>query len=132
MKHEDFRPLRERSFRFALDVAAFCHCLPRNWAAWRVRDQLFRSATSVAANYRAASRSRSPSDFMAKINTVVEEADECAFWLTFLIAAEIITSTPEYRRLELESGELLAIFAASLATAKRNAREKAKARLCRR
>jgi four helix bundle protein len=43
--------------------------------------RVMRSATSVAANYRAACRARSRAEFIAKIGVVEEEADETAFWL---------------------------------------------------
>jgi len=47
--------------------------------------QLLRSGTGVAANYRAACRSKSRKDFISKIGTVVEEADETQFWLEILV-----------------------------------------------
>ena len=87
-----------------------------------VRDQLFRAATSIAANYRAASRARSPAEFIAKIGIVVEEADECEFWLLFTKAADV-PPTSELARLTNEASELLAIFAASLRTAKKNRKQ---------
>lgn len=46
-----------------------------------IRKQIFRSATSVAANYRAMCRARSDKEKYAKICIVVEEADETVFWL---------------------------------------------------
>lgn len=47
--------------------------------------QVLRAGTSVAANYRAACRSRSKAEFIAKIGVVVEEADETTFWLELLV-----------------------------------------------
>jgi hypothetical protein len=51
------------------------------------------------------------------MSVVVEEADETAFWLELLIETSII---PEVRLRDLltEANELLAIFAASLWTAR--------------
>ncbi len=46
-----------------------------------IRKQIFRSANSVAANYRAMCRARSDKEKYAKICIVVEEADEAVFWL---------------------------------------------------
>jgi len=83
MGHENFRPLRDRSFTFALDVTRFCRTLPETWEGRHVADQLFRAATSVASNYRAASRGRSLAEFISKLGTVVEECDESEFWLEF-------------------------------------------------
>ena len=52
--------------------------------------QLIRSSTSVAANYRAATRSRSDREFYAKICIVTEEADESLFWLECLILIQVL------------------------------------------
>ncbi|HEY2138941.1 MAG TPA: four helix bundle protein [Chthoniobacterales bacterium] len=54
--------------------------LPRSIQGRAIGGQLTRSGTSVAANYRAACRARSKPEFIAKLGTVEEEADESAFW----------------------------------------------------
>ena len=54
-----------------------------------VAKQLIKSATSVAANYRAACRTRSPADFVSKISVVAEEADEAQFWLELTLDSQI-------------------------------------------
>ena len=46
-----------------------------------IRKQIYRSSTSVAANYRAVGRARSEKEKFAKLCIVVEEADETQFWL---------------------------------------------------
>ena len=46
-----------------------------------MRGQLLRAGTGVAWNYRAACRGKSKADFIAKLGTVIEEADESDFWL---------------------------------------------------
>ncbi len=84
-----------------------------------VAKQVIKSATSTAANYRAACRARSPNDFASKISVVSEEADESQFWLDLTIAARIV-SDREAERLLAESSELSAIFTASRDTAKSN------------
>jgi four helix bundle protein len=53
-------------------------------------NQLIRSSSSVAANYRAATRARSDGEFFAKICIVVEEADETLFWLEYLILVQVL------------------------------------------
>ena len=55
-----------------------------------IRKQIIRSATSVAANYRAVCRARSERERYAKMCIVVEEADETAFWLELIEELEII------------------------------------------
>jgi four helix bundle protein len=82
-------------------------------------NQLLRCATSVAANYRATGRSRSRAEFISKMGTVVEEADESVFWLEMLVDSEIARKEKADPLLR-EGNELLAIFAASQRTAKAN------------
>jgi four helix bundle protein len=113
--------LKERSRRFALDIVRLVRHFPRTLDSEIVARQLIKSATSVAANYRAACRSRSPGEFISKIGLVCEEADESCFWLDVAISAEI-TNDPDGSRLASESRELCAIFTASRNTAKRNHR----------
>jgi four helix bundle protein len=92
-----------------------------------VAKQLIEAATSVAANYRAACRSRSPADFMSKISVVAEEADESRFWLELTAESRILEAV-RVRELLNESGELAAIFTASRDTAKRNGKRNSRKR----
>ncbi len=79
-------------------------------------NQLLRSATSVAANYRAACRARSQKEFFSKLSIVVEEADESLFWLEMLVEAAIV-DTNKLQPLITEAIEILKI----VATARKNA-----------
>ena len=60
--------------------------------------QILRSGTSVAANYREASRARSKADFISKIDVCTQEADETLLWLEVL---------SEGCKLNLEAVEIL-------------------------
>jgi four helix bundle protein len=80
--------------------------------------QLLRSATSVAANYRAACRARSRREFIAKISLVIEEADETVFWLEMLSGAGLV-ETKVAGVLTQEFDELLAVMIVSRITARR-------------
>jgi four helix bundle protein len=75
-----------------------------------------RSGTSVAANYRAACRARSKAEFIAKLGTVEEEADESAFWLDLIIDPGLL-SGDKTRPLLTEASEIVAIMASSKKTA---------------
>jgi four helix bundle protein len=113
------RELKERSLRFAIDIAALCRSAQTNWAARRVADQMFRSSTSVAANYHAACRARSRREFVAKLGLVVEEAEETVFWLDFAVRTGMVEAGRTAALLN-EARELLAIFTASAKTASQN------------
>jgi four helix bundle protein len=84
--------------------------------------QLFRSAASVAVNYRATGRARSRLEFIAKLSIVVEEADETVFWLE-LIKDSGISTGPDLDAITKEAKELLYIFTASRKTAKENTKD---------
>ncbi|MBI2060520.1 MAG: four helix bundle protein [Nitrospirae bacterium] len=111
--------LKQRTKTFALTVIRLFRTLPKTADAQVIGRQLLRSSTSVAANYRAARRSRSRAEFISKIGLVVEETDESLFWLE-LIAESGILPPEQIEDLMKEAGELLAIFAASQRTAKAN------------
>jgi four helix bundle protein len=111
--------LKRRTKDFAVGVLLACRKFPRSQDGTVVAKQLIRSATSVAANYRAACRSRSAAEFVAKIGLVAEEADESEFWLELAIDAKL-SSAEKVNALLREAGELTAIFTALRSTAKRN------------
>ena len=111
------RDLKKRTMNFAVAVSDLCERFPNTMKGRHVAGQLFRAGTAVAANYRAACRGKSKPDFIAKLGTVIEEADESGFWLEFAVAATLLK--PETARaLRIESGELVAIFTQSQITAK--------------
>ncbi|MEQ1729243.1 MAG: four helix bundle protein [Vicinamibacterales bacterium] len=111
--------LRERTMRFALEAAMVCRSIQHDWQGRRLADQMFRSATSVAANYHAACRARSHREFIAKLGIVTEEAHETLFWLDFAARSRLLQ--PESAEpLKREARELLAIFISSAKTAAAN------------
>lgn len=114
--------LKLRTKQFAVQVIKLLKNLPPSMESRTIGRQLLRSATSIAANYRAACRGRSRAEFLAKLGIVVEEADETAFWLELLAEAEIV-SEDRLDGLAQEANELLAIFAAAQLTTKRNMAE---------
>ena len=108
--------LKDRTEKFALDVLRFVRTLPATDESRDISGQLRRSGTGVGANYRATCRSRSRPEFIARINVVLEEADESAFWLEVLLEGGL-SSGPTVRELLDEANQLCAILAASSITA---------------
>jgi four helix bundle protein len=104
--------LKARTKKFALRVIRLVDVLPNTVKGRAIANQIMRSATSVAANYRAACRARSRAEFIAKIGVVEEEADETAFWLELIIDSGIRTEK-QIGPLRREANELVAIMAAS-------------------
>ncbi len=109
--------LKQRTKSFALRIIRMTQALPRSREADVIARQVLRSATSIAANYRAAGRGRSKAEFTAKLGIVIEETDETVLWLE-LLAESGIVKPARLRDLLDEANQLLALFAASWRTLK--------------
>jgi four helix bundle protein len=119
MKAED---LKQRTKQFALRVLKLVAALPNTVPGRAIANQLVRAGTSVAANYRAACRGRSKAEFIAKLGTVEEEADESAFWMELVIEGHLLQRRA-VEPLLAEANELTKIMARSRISASRNLRQ---------
>ncbi len=113
----DERELKTRTKQFGLRVMKLVGALPNDTVGRAIGNQLVRSETSVGANYRAACRGRSKAEFVAKLGIVVEEADECGYWLELIIEGELLAANLVEPLLQ-EANELTAIMVASRKTAR--------------
>ena len=111
--------LKLRTKKFAVEIVKYYRNLPKTEDAKIIGKQLLRSATSVAANYRAVCRARSDAEFFAKLSIVVEEADETLLWLEIIIESELFKDD-KTKQLYQEALEILSIMAASRKTMKLN------------
>ena len=111
--------LKNRTKQFALMIIKLVEDLPSTKAGQTIGNQLIRSGTSVAANYRAACRARSNADFISKITIVEEECDETLFWLELIAEANLLKKE-KLNSMLVEGDELTAIFTASGKTARQN------------
>jgi four helix bundle protein len=114
--------LRARTRQFALDVILLCAKLPLSDLTHVVRPQLIRSATGVAANYRAACRGCSSRELAARLAVVVEEADERELWLDVL-SVDHEGPPDRVASLQNEAVQLRAIMARSRSTTLANLRQ---------
>jgi len=108
--------LKKRTKQFALRILTMTAVLPKTVEAKVIQNQLARAGTSVAANYRASCRARSRAEFIAKMGTVIEEADECCFWMELIVEGEMLAEN-KVESLLKEANELTAIMTASRKTA---------------
>jgi len=111
--------LKTRTKLFALRVLTLVAALPKTIEGRAIANQLVRCGTSVAANYRAACRSRSKTEFVAKMGVVLEEADETQLWLELIIEGKLLPSK-QVQSLLKEASELVAIFVTSRKSASAN------------
>jgi four helix bundle protein len=108
--------MRQRTKAFALRVIRLVRSLPDEYVSRRIGDQLLRSATSVGANYRAACRARSRSEFRSKLGIVEEEGDESIYWMEMLIESGLVAQDRVANLME-EANQIVAIIVASINTA---------------
>jgi four helix bundle protein len=111
------KDLKDRTKKFAVSIIRMVDKLPRSIASEVIARQLVRSATSVGANYRAASRARSKAEFIAKLQIVLEESDETQYWLELLLELELLDRQVLQGSIQ-EADELTAIFVSALKTAR--------------
>jgi four helix bundle protein len=101
--------LRERTMKMAVGVRNLMFALKIPAIDRPIVNQLIRSSTSVAANYRAATCARSDAEFLSKICIVLEESDESKFWMEYLQRI-MVMKEPETASLLREIDELVRIF----------------------
>lgn len=110
--------LKQRTKRFALRAMTLVDYLPKNSKGRVLGAQLLRSATSVAANYRASCRARSTAEFISKLGNVLEEADESALWMELIIEGSLLKAS-RVNALLIEANELTAIMFTARRTTQR-------------
>src|SRR6185436_18245237 len=114
MNAEEFK---KRTKQHAVRVIRLVDALPVSCSVNALANQLLRSGTSVGANYRAACRAKSRADFISKMGTVEEEADESLYWMELLIESDKVKAD-RLAGLMKEGNEILAMVCASAKTAR--------------
>ncbi|MCC9063308.1 four helix bundle protein [Flavobacterium piscisymbiosum] len=107
--------MKMRTKKFSLMIIDLAEKMPNTNVIRSITNQIVRNGTSVGANYRAVCRARSDREFVAKMNIVLEEADETLFWLEIIKEKMWITKS-ELEMIWKEGNELTAIFVSSLKT----------------
>jgi len=110
--------LFRRTKDFALRVINLTNALPDTPVGRVIRGQLLRSGTSVGANYRAAKRAKSTADFISKMGTVEEEADESMYWMELIVDSGLMAEN-RISELYQEADEILAMVVSSIKTARK-------------
>jgi four helix bundle protein len=109
--------LKERFRQFSLRIVKMVDAMPKTISSNAIAQQIIRSGTSPAANYRAACLAKSDKDFINKLKIVEEEIDETTHWLSIIIDSGML---PKNRVQDLydESLALGKITSKSIITAK--------------
>ena len=109
--------MKARTRAFALRVIRLAESLPNTPTANVIRNQMLRCGPSVGANYRAACRAKSRPDFVSKMGTVEEEADETMYWIELLIDADLVERERVLDLLD-EANQILSMTVSSIRTAR--------------
>ena len=111
--------LEDRITKFAARCVKVCEALPpKRIGSANFADQLFRSSTSVAANYSEASQAESRKDFVHKLKVALKEINESRTWLKIIAEAGYVGKS-SLAALIAESEELTRIMSASVITARK-------------
>ena len=110
--------MKQRTKEFAKKIITLCRQLPDNREGRLIGNQIFRSGTSIAANYRSTCRARSNADFISKLSIVEEEADETLFWLELIEEMKILDNA-SIDSLMKENDEIIAIIVSSIKTSRK-------------
>ncbi len=108
-KSEFVEKFKKRTKRLSLDIILLIDTLKKTEATKIISYQIIKSATSTAANYRAACIARSKKEFYSKISITTEEADETVFWLELLQESGLASNHNTISLLE-EANEILKVL----------------------
>lgn len=76
--------LRQRCFKFSLNLISFIDTLPKERSCWIISDQVLRSGTSIGANLVEATSSSSKLEFKKFHEIALKSANETMYWLKLL------------------------------------------------
>ena len=114
-RREEYEELQERLIQFGLSI---CRAL-RKLEPDRITDyyvsQLVASCSSPSGNYSEARSAGSKRDFIHKMQICLKELRETDVWLRFMAGLTPLDCRP----LRRECNELVAIFVASITTARK-------------
>jgi len=108
---------KRRIYYWIIRLIKFLDKLPKDAITRRVSDQLFRSGSSVGANYIEAQASSSKKDFINFLHHSLKSANEAKFWFAILRDTQR-GDISQIEQLLKELAEISNILASSLLTLK--------------
>lgn len=82
--------IKDKSYRFGLNVIKICKTLDRNTVSSVLIRQLIRSGTSIGANVEEAIGGVSKKDFVHKMSISYKEARESNYWLRLMRDSKLL------------------------------------------
>ena len=115
--------LEERLLEYAAMIVRLVEKLPATPAGNHIAGQLLRSGTASLPNHGEAEGAESRNDFIHKLGICHKELRESRRWLRLIQRVPLLTDAAELEKALQETDELVRIFAASIRTARANAKE---------
>ena len=88
-----------------------------------ISNQIGRSGTSIGANIREAQYAHSKSDFVAKLQIALKEANETGYWLELLYRTEYLSAS-RYKALDSTCMSIRVMLISSINTSNQNSKHK--------
>ena len=111
--------LEERLLEYAAEIVRFTGSINRTPAGIHVAEQLLRSGTSPLPNHGEAQAAESIADFIHKMSICLKELRETRRWLLLAQRVPLVKAPAVVDGVLQENEELIRIFYASIATARK-------------
>lgn len=111
--------MMDKCMNFSIRVVNLCHYLNEEKCELNISNQLFRSGTSIGANYAEAQNAISRKDFVSKVYISLKECNESLYWIELLHRTHIITQQ-QYESLYFDCEELKKILVSITKTSREN------------
>lgn len=122
-KHRNY-DLADRLVRFNTMIGQMAESVVKTNEGINIKNQIIRSSSSAALNYGEALVPESTADFIHKISICLKELMETRIALKIIISRNLCPTGEIINQCEKESSELVAIFIASVRTARKNAQSR--------
>ena len=114
--------MMDKCMNFSIRIVNLCHFLNEEKHEFNIANQLFRSGTSIGANYAEAQNAISRKDFIAKVYISLKECNESLYWIELLHKTHIITHQ-QYESIYTDCEELKKILVSITKTFRENDNE---------
>ena len=111
--------MMDKCMNFSIRIVNLCHFLNEEKHEYNIANQLFRSGTSIGANYAEAQNAISRKDFIAKVYISLKECNESLYWIELLHRTRIITHE-QYESIYADCEELKKILVSITKTFREN------------
>lgn len=115
------KSIKERTYKFALEVVKISNILPKTVAGIELGKQLLRSGSSVGANVIEAEGAYTKAEFVYHMNIAKKEAKETNYWLQIIVDSKLLPDNwvREVKNIQRECEEIIKILSKSVITAEK-------------